>query len=69
MTFQHYIPTYRMINHIKHKMCDIFYFQGQEIQNKISVIIYGIAKWCKYFKFDINSLKRAVEYLIEYLIE
>ena len=50
-------------------MCDIFYFQGQEIQNKISVIIYGIAKWCKYFKFDINSLKRAVEYLIEYLIE
>ena len=41
-----------------------FGFKGR-IQNKINN--YGIANWCKsskYFEFDINFLKKAVEYLI-----
>ena len=43
-----------------------FAFKGRT-QGKISITSYGIANWCnssKYFVFDIKSLKKAVEYVI-----
>ena len=46
-----------------------FVFKGRT-QAKRSINNYRIAKWCKcskYFVFDINSLKKAVEILLEIL--
>lgn len=44
-----------------------FPFKGKT-QNKMSIKNYGIANWCKssrYFVFDTNALKKAVEYPIK----
>ena len=44
-----------------------FVFKGRTLAKR-SISNYRMANWCKCFVFDINSLKKAVEILLEILL-